>query len=89
MNASASTCFNRLQSRKQVGDEGISLDYLKLLDKNYTGIYAQVSKNPFYRCITLCEKESPNSSIERVLTGIKEIKASWIPDLTLPSTRGL
>ena len=89
MNASASTCFNRLQSRKQVGDEGVSLNYLKLLDKNYMGIYAQVSKNPFYRCITLCEKESPKLSIERVLTGIKEIKASSIPEPTLPSTRHL
>ena len=73
MNTSASTCFNRLQTRKQVGDEGVSLNYLELLNKNYTGIYTQVSKNPFYRCINLCEKESPELSIERILMGIKEI----------------
>ena len=75
MNASASTCFNRLQSRKQVGDGGITLNYLELLDKNYMGIYEQVSKNPFYRCIDLCEKESPNLCIEKVLREIKEIRA--------------
>ena len=46
-----STCFQRLQTRNQVGDHGVSLEYLKLLDKNYNEVYTQMEVNENYRCI--------------------------------------
>ena len=75
-NVSPLTCFNRLKIRKQVGDEAITLSYLEHLDDNYKGVYEQMSSNPFYRSIDLCENESPEQCLERVLKGIKEIESA-------------
>ena len=42
------TCFKRLQSRNQVGDEAVTLEYLELLDKNYKEVYHQMKANKDY-----------------------------------------
>ena len=67
MNTPPSICFERIKKRKQVGDSGVSLEYLNLLHENYKGIYSQMESNKLYRCINLCKYDTPDSSVNRLL----------------------
>lgn len=73
MDTSPSTCFERIQNRNQVGDSGVSLEYLELLNEHYQAIYSQMKSNPHYRCISLPETDTPEQSLRRLFSELKRM----------------
>eukprot|EP01051_Picozoa_sp_SAG22_P000093 SAG22_NODE_2_length_61565_cov_858.782010_29_plen_83_part_00 len=68
MDTPADICFARLQKRNQVGDTGVSRDYLELLDEKYSYVYSKLKSNDNYYYI----KHQPNHSVDDLLNSIDE-----------------
>ena len=73
MSTPVTTCFQRLQTRNQVGDHAVSLEYLKLLDKNYKQVYDQMKINKHYNCLYYNSVEAhknPDFYIDKLLNSL-------------------
>ena len=73
MSTPVTTCFQRLKTRNQVGDQAVSLEYLKLLDKNYKQVYDQMKINKHYNCLYYNSVEAhkkPDFYIDKLLNSL-------------------
>lgn len=63
MDTPVTTCFERIQKRGQVGDNGVTFDYLELLNRSYSSVYSSLRGNPNYFYI----KQKPEHSVNDLL----------------------